>query len=334
MANKKLKKQDKKREEANKLKMKEEKQRMEDNRQRREGIKAQIKQKRQFFEADLREKDRQIREKEQELKEKKLEDLTRDQQMKFNADLENYAMSQSKQGKDAIQKRKEQEEIEQKLKGINDKTKHGTDLYQQFNTEKQKLAEKTIKQVEEVNSRMNQVEYHFDLEKMHQGFKRIQKSEKLKKDTLKARVDEIRSNREQKMTQALTNHRNLKMQAKDKYNYLQDKDQQRSQLIQEIKEALQEDVEQKKEISLLKKKDQLENLERGKNFHQLYKQKLVERILEKKERAERVKNQQKRIADMCGTQRVRVNRPFSTTGSQIVIGTSAEKAKFNKTTVK
>ena len=30
----------------------------------------------------------------------------------------------------------------------------------------------------------------------------------------------------------------------------------------------------------------MENFERGKNFHQLYKQKLVERILEKKERAE------------------------------------------------
>lgn len=35
----------------------------------------------------------------------------------------------------------------------------------------------------------------------------------------------------------------------------------------------------------------MENWERGKNFHQLYKQKLVERILEKKERGERVKNQ-------------------------------------------
>jgi hypothetical protein len=56
----------------------------------------------------------------------------------------------------------------------------------------------------------------------------------------------------------------------------------------------------------------MENLERGKNFHLLYKQKLVERILEKKERADRVKIQQKRIADMCGTQRVKVQRAMST----------------------
>jgi hypothetical protein len=42
-------------------------------------------------------------------------------------------------------------------------------------------------------------------------------------------------------------------------------------LISEIKDAIQEDIEQKKEISLLKKKDQIENLERGRNFHLLYK---------------------------------------------------------------
>ena len=59
--------------------------------------------------------------------------------------------------------------------------------------------------------------------------------------------------------------------------------------MNEIKEAFHEDVEQRKEITMLKKKDQMENYERGKNFHHLYKQKLVERILEKKERGDRVK---------------------------------------------
>lgn len=41
----------------------------------------------------------------------------------------------------------------------------------------------------------------------------------------------------------------------------------------------------KKEISLLKKKDQEENFERGQNFHKMYKQKLMEKINEKKDRA-------------------------------------------------
>ena len=77
-----------------------------------------------------------------------------------------------------------------------------------------------------------------------------------------------------------------------------EKDKMKSQLLDELHNAIVEDTEQKKEISLLKKKDQQENLERGKNFHLLYKQKLVERILEKKERADRVKMQQKKISDM------------------------------------
>jgi len=48
---------------------------------------------------------------------------------------------------------------------------------------------------------------------------------------------------------------------------LKEKDQQRNKIVGEIKEALWEDIEQKKEISLLKKKDQMENFERGRNFH-------------------------------------------------------------------
>lgn len=82
-------------------------------------------------------------------------------------------------------------------------------------------------------------------------------------------------------------------------------------LMKEVREAYREEVDQKKEISLLKKKDQIENYERGKNFHNLYKQKLVERLLEKKERADRVKDQQRRIASMCATQRVRVGRTLN-----------------------
>jgi predicted DNA-binding protein len=67
------------------------------------------------------------------------------------------------------------------------------------------------------------------------------------------------------------NKRRLKQENKQRFDYLKDKDQQRQNLIYEIKDAIQEDIEQKKEISLLKKKDQVENLERGKNFHLLYK---------------------------------------------------------------
>ena len=45
-----------------------------------------------------------------------------------------------------------------------------------------------------------------------------------------------------------------------------------------------EEHEQRKEIAMLRKLDQEENYMRSKNFHNLYKQKLAERILEKASR--------------------------------------------------
>lgn len=45
-----------------------------------------------------------------------------------------------------------------------------------------------------------------------------------------------------------------------------------------------EELEQRKEITMLRKLDQQENFMRSKNFDKLYKQKLAERILEKSSR--------------------------------------------------
>lgn len=47
---------------------------------------------------------------------------------------------------------------------------------------------------------------------------------------------------------------------------------------------------------------------RSVNFHNLYKQKLMEKIIEKKDRADKVKEQQLRIADACST--VKNGDPF------------------------
>ena len=38
---------------------------------------------------------------------------------------------------------------------------------------------------------------------------------------------------------------------------------------------------------------------RSKNFHEMYKQKLMEKISEKKDRADKIKEQQQRIANIC-----------------------------------
>ena len=101
-----------------------------------------------------------------------------------------------------------------------------------------------------------------------------------------------------------------------------EKDKKREELIKEVKDAFFEEVNQKKEISLLKKRDQQENYERGKNFKYLYKKKLVERLLEKKERGDRVKEQQRRIASMCATHRVRTgSRVIESAGAAIISNT-------------
>ena len=51
-----------------------------------------------------------------------------------------------------------------------------------------------------------------------------------------------------------------------------------------------EEHEQRKEITMLRKLDQEENFQRSKNFHNLYKQKLAERILEKASRVNKSVN--------------------------------------------
>ena len=67
---------------------------------------------------------------------------------------------------------------------------------------------------------------------------------------------------------------------------------------------LKDDQETKRELGMLRKLDQEENYMRSLNIHNIYKQKLQEKIMEKKERAERIWEQQVRIADMCRTVRV------------------------------
>lgn len=67
------------------------------------------------------------------------------------------------------------------------------------------------------------------------------------------------------------NKKNLKRAEKDKYAYLMDKDKQRDTSVQDLKIAMMEDIQQKKEIALLRKMDQEENLRRGQHFNNLEK---------------------------------------------------------------
>ena len=70
-----------------------------------------------------------------------------------------------------------------------------------------------------------------------------------------------------------------------------------------MRAVIQEDNETKKELNMLRKADQEENYMRSMNIHNIYKQKLVEKIIEKRERADKIKEQQMRIAELCRTVR-------------------------------
>ena len=201
---------------------------------------------------------------------------------------------------------------------VEKKIKMGADLNVKNLEEIRKIARDHNNHVKEAKDNYSSVEYHFDLAAAYKGFKRLEKSEKTRGKRLEERSKLLQENRELKHEQAKDRLKILRSDHKEHFDHLMARQHQMNSLIKEVKEAFKEEVDQKKEISLLKKKDQIENYERGKNFHNLYKQKLVERLLEKKERAERVKDQQRRIASMCATQRVRVSRTMSQAAEQIV----------------
>jgi hypothetical protein len=73
------------------------------------------------------------------------------------------------------------------------------------------------------------------------------------------------------------------------FKYYDSRLKERHEKVNEVRNVLKEDNEMKKELSMLRKADQEENYLRGQNIHNIYKQKLVEKIIEKKERADKIK---------------------------------------------
>jgi hypothetical protein len=90
---------------------------------------------------------------------------------------------------------------------------------------------------------MMAIEYHFDIESVGTSFKRIQKSEKLKRDLEKQRIENAKAKRDEKRAAADMNNQHLKQAQKEKTTYLKTKDKQKGELITEIREALKEDID-------------------------------------------------------------------------------------------
>lgn len=97
--------------------------------------------------------------------------------------------------------------------------------------------------MEQAHNAAKSVEFHFNLDSVGKSFKRIQKSEKLKKDIEKNRIEDLKAKRDEKIAAAEKNLHSNKQDLKEKTTYLKNKDKQKGKLITEIKEALKEDID-------------------------------------------------------------------------------------------
>lgn len=93
------------------------------------------------------------------------------------------------------------------------------------------------------------------------------------------------------MNTARNNKKTLNFDFKDMHDTLKEKDEAREKLVTERKKAVMDDINTRKEISLLKQKDVRDNQAREGNLHLLYKKQLAEKIMQKKEKAELVREQ-------------------------------------------
>ena len=92
-----------------------------------------------------------------------------------------------------------------------------------------------------------------------------------------------------KLEDAKMKRKELNSKFKDNQTKILEIEKEKEQQIKFIKDQFQDELEKRKEIMSLRKLDQEENYQRGKNFHSLYKNKLIEQIMEKSAKADAIK---------------------------------------------
>mmetsp|Transcript_40643 Transcript_40643/g.39242 ORF Transcript_40643/g.39242 Transcript_40643/m.39242 type:complete len:108 (+) Transcript_40643:759-1082(+) len=97
----------------------------------------------------------------------------------------------------------------------------------------------------------NEVLLKFDLQQIEKEKYRKEKEERERK-----RKEEERKHKQVEFSEKM---KELQKQEKKKYDYLNKKHQHRDQMLMDIKEAIKEDTDKRKEISNLRKRDQEEN---------------------------------------------------------------------------
>ena len=115
------------------------------------------------------------------------------------------------------------------------------------------------------------------------------KSEKNRGDLQKVKTKTAATINKEKHEKAQTNQKAHKEDIKIKRAEILQKDSYKTEAAKAVKLAWKKDSDTSKEIRSLKKQDQVENYERGQAMQQLYKQKLIEKMLYKYNKADKFK---------------------------------------------
>ncbi len=103
------------------------------------------------------------------------------------------------------------------------------------------------------------------------------------------KLDVLKESHEKRLGQIDNNLKDLQHRFKDQLKYYDKRIKERHNKVEELRAVIREDNETKKELNMLRKADQEENYMRSMNIQNIYKQKLLEKIIEKRERADKIK---------------------------------------------
>eukprot|EP00347_Sterkiella_histriomuscorum_P000166 403376923 len=278
--------------------------------QRREQILEKKQRMMQLKEQELRHKEEKLQEEYSMFQRRKEERAKMMQEEMFVIDIEREREKKDKTGRTMMQKMREQEEIQQRLTNFEQKLKRHEDLKtQELQKVQERMHDFNAKVFE--SSKIIQSKEEQERELMNQAkrtFNRLIKSEKFKQDMQEHRIYSIKEKNQKRLEQASQKQSELSQKDKEKYTYLERRNKQRDDLIEEFYEAFKEDIEQKKELSFLKKIDQMENLQRTKNFYNMYRSKLIEKLQDKMMRADQVKYNKEFIKEMYYTNGNQINK--------------------------
>ena len=101
-----------------------------------------------------------------------------------------------------------------------------------------------------------EIEFFGDIEKVGKTFEKIKNCDKLKQKQLKGKFADFFEKRAEHKDRQLDNWKKLKSDNRSMKQEMEEKDKMKAQLLDELHNAIVEDTEQKREIQLLKKKDQ------------------------------------------------------------------------------